>query len=754
MINNEHGAMAYEFGPFRLEPGDYLLTRSGDPVAVPPKVFELLVVLVQHHGHTVEKESLMQTLWPNVTVEESSLTQLVFQLRKTLGEKTSQQHYIETVSKRGYRFVADVRVRGDTELVTPQSEKHFGLDDGKEVEIQTLADESRLEPSQDISGHGPRRSNTEVSVPAPKFIRWTIAGTIALGAGLLAIGLIKWFPRRDMNQSGFPFENVNIRKLTASGKAILPALSPDGKVTAYVVDDSGRQAIWVRQIATTSRVQITEPAEKLIQSLIFARDGQSLYFVEKQKNLTSGSLYQIPVFGGTPRKVLDNVHGPISFSPDGKQFAFIRGNVIEGDTNLVIATTEGDGIQTLAVRKRPDFFSRYAVAWSPDGRAIACAAGRSDLNISLRQIITVGVSDGRETPLGVQSWAEIGEVAWLRDGTGIIVNALPRDSPIFAFQLWHLAYPSGTAQKLFRDLVNYEGVSLATQSDVIALGRSDRVSKIWIAPADATSDARQILSSMSDNYSESFGLSWTSSGKIVYSSHGGGNSDIWIMDADGRNQRQLTFDPEREFWPVVSPDDRFIVFTSQGPNGVHLWRIDIDGGNRRKLTQGQGESFPSFSPDGRSIFFSSMEPGWPVVGKVSIDGGATVMLTQTRSARPVVSPDGKLIACLYFDDALARLVVAVIPVEGGEPIKRFSDLPAPNWSLLQWTPDGQGLAYIATTQGVSNVWVQPISGGSPRQLTEFREDRIYRFAWSRDGKSMAIDRGININDVILLSSSQ
>jgi TolB protein len=333
------------------------------------------------------------------------------------------------------------------------------------------------------------------------------------------------------------------------------------------------------------------------------------------------------------------------------------------------------------------------------------------------------------------------------------VNALPRYSNVFAFQLWHIAYPSGRTQKLLRESVNYEGMSIATRSDAIALGRSSRVSKIWISPSDATSNSKEILSSMSDNYSESFGLSWTSSGKIVYSSHGSGNSDIWIMDPDGRHQKQLTFDAEREVWPIVSPDDRYIVYTSQGPNGVHLWRIDIDGANRKQLTFGKGESFGSFSPDGKSIFFSTMEPGWPAVGKVSIDGGQTVLLTQTRSARPVVSPDGKIVACLYFDQALSRLAVAILPVGGGEPIKVFKDLPLPIWSVLHWTPDGKGLAYIATKEGVANIWMQPIDGAPPVQLTQFTTDLIYRFGWSRDGKQIAIDRGTDVKDIFLLADS-
>jgi Tol biopolymer transport system component len=223
------------------------------------------------------------------------------------------------------------------------------------------------------------------------------------------------------------------------------------------------------------------------------------------------------------------------------------------------------------------------------------------------------------------------------------------------------------------------------------------------------------------------------------------------MDADGRNQKQLTFAPEREFWPVVSQDDRYIVFSSQGPDGVHVWRIDIDGTNRKQLTFGKGESFPALSPDGKSVFFSSMEPGWPAVGKVSIHGGNVNLVTEQRSARPVVSPDGKAIACLYFGEGPPA--VAALSIDGGTQPRVFRNIPLPQYALLQWTPDGKGLAFIVTKDGVSNIWVQPMDGSDAKQLTHFTEDQIYRFAWSRDGKTIAVDRGTDVNDIFLLANS-
>ena len=98
--------LAYEFGPFRLDPAERLLLRDGQAVALTPKAFDLLVYLVEHHGHLVEKQSLMTALWPDTVVEEANLAYNVFALRKALGDTADNGQYIQTIAKKGYRFTA------------------------------------------------------------------------------------------------------------------------------------------------------------------------------------------------------------------------------------------------------------------------------------------------------------------------------------------------------------------------------------------------------------------------------------------------------------------------------------------------------------------------------------------------------------------------------------------------------------------------------------------------------------------------
>jgi Tol biopolymer transport system component len=130
-----------------------------------------------------------------------------------------------------------------------------------------------------------------------------------------------------------------------------------------------------------------------------------------------------------------------------------------------------------------------------------------------------------------------------------------------------------------------------------------------------------------------------------------------------------------------------------------------------------------------------------------------VLITNKLASQPVVSPDGKLIACYLRDERTGAINIALLPFEGGDPIKLF-DLPqtASLYDSVSWTPDGRALTYINGRGIVLNIWLQPVDGGQPRQLTDFHTDRIFSFGWSRDGKWLAVSRGVANNDVVLISN--
>jgi Tol biopolymer transport system component/DNA-binding winged helix-turn-helix (wHTH) protein len=719
----------YEFGPFKIDIANRQLLRNGVLVPLAPKVWDALFVMAESSGRILEKEELMDRLWPDCFVEEGNLTQIIFQLRKALGESAAKQQYIETIPKRGYRFVAEIRrVNGEFE---PRSIQNIGTGQ--------IEEESTTVPTRQ-----PVNYKKRVVIAAAVL-------AIAVTAGFGLAYFLRWNPMT--GGSAASPEEKSIRLLTSSGNAQRPALSSDGKYVAYVIDEAGRQSINMRQVNSSGNAQVIPPAEVNYLGLTFSPDGIFIYYVVQEKDQPNGTLYQVPILGGTPRKILAWVDSKITFSPEGERFAYIRRNVENGETFLFTANADGSREQQLAARKRPDYFLTRGPAWSPDGRTIALGARRfSPGDSSNMYVVTVDAANGNEAMLGSQTWTAVGPIGWLKDGSGVVVVAYHQKSPVIANQLWHLSYPKGEVSRVTNNLNSHEGLSIAAHSDQLVTARSDRVSRLWVALNGDPSRARLIRSVNGDNYSEVMGLCWTPDHRLVYGSHASGNADIWSMDANGGDQKQLTYDVRREVDPVASSDGRYIVYTSEGSGTSYLWRMDIDGRNPRQLTHGKFDDLPSFSPDGRWVVYTSFdESGKLTLWKVSIDGGEPTQLTRQVSLYPAVSPDGKLIACQYRDEQTKRMVISIVPFTGGDPVKVFKEMPLPDYGILRWTPDGRALTYILTRDGISNIWLQPLDGGQPKQLTNFKEDQIFRLAWSRDGKYLAFDRGITIKDIILIS---
>ena len=175
--------------------------------------------------------------------------------------------------------------------------------------------------------------------------------------------------------------------------------------------------------------------------------------------------------------------------------------------------------------------------------------------------------------------------------------------------------------------------------------------------------------------------------------------------------------------------------------------MDIDGGNPKQLTNGNIDHSPSCSPDGRWVLYVHETSGKSTILKVSIDGGNPVHLIDNEASNPVFSPDGKLVACSYGNGK-----VAIIPSEGGQPLKVL-DIPTPFIVEpgARWSSNGRALIFVDTQGGVSNVWRQTLDGGSRKQITDFKSEQIFAFAWSRDGKQLALVRGVETGDVVLIS---
>ncbi|MDQ2855846.1 MAG: winged helix-turn-helix domain-containing protein, partial [Acidobacteriota bacterium] len=757
----------YEFGNFCLDPGRRLLLHAGNTVPLTPKEFDTLLVLVSRGGLLVEKEELLKEIWPETFVGEATLAQNVFTLRRALRRHQPEHQYIETVSKHGYRFVADVRELRDADVILEKrTTTHFIAEEVEDsspsearpsqVSIQTRSDGEPYSKGQKTAA-----SPIELSHVAVKQTAATLPGllkrhrlTIAISlSAALAVAAIVYLASRKPTSSEAAFQKMRISMLTTSGRAVRAAISPNGKYVANSVKDGGQESLWLRQVAGGRNLQVVPPADVRYQGVTFSPDNDFIYYVAYEKNNRISVLYKIPLLGGPPGKLLTDLDSAVTFSADGKNIVFVRNDPEAKASYLMVANVNGTQERKLATRATPDFFSEEGTAWSPDGQSVIAAVGRNEFNRSKMDVMEYRVADGASNRLTARQWDAIGQLAWLADGSAILMDAWDSSTSLLSKQIWQLSYPDGQARRVTNDLNSYHGVSISASNGALVTVRASRATSLWIAPSEDIDHATRITSGTGDLLGEVMGLAWTPDERLVYGSNASGGLDVWIMDADGSNQKQLTVDAEADLKPSVSVDGRTIVFVSWRTGTAHIWRMNSDGSNLKQLTNGAAESYPDLSPDGRWIVYLSAEQNKSHIWKVSTEGGEPVQVSKEWSLSPRVSPDGKVVACFNQDESNGTVKIALIPFAGGEPIKSYA-VPATVFLRggLQWKPDGSALTYIDNNNGVSNFWSQPLDASPPKQLTRFTADKIFRFAWSIDGRRLAFERGMEISDTTMIDN--
>ena len=557
-----------------------------------------------------------------------------------------------------------------------------------------------------------------------------------IGFGIYKLG---WPEKPELSR--VPFQSMSIEPLTSNGKATDAVISPDGRQVVYVLDEGGKRSLWLRQVATMTDLQLREPDKEVFYwSLTISRDGDFLYYVYGGTSIRNRILYQMPLVGGTPKKIIEDIGSPIGLSPDGKQLAFVRSR--EKESAIMIANADGSGEREIA--KRPgnrSFGSFFAggIAWSPDAKKIISVSDVRDSEGRYHNIAEVSVDDGTERIITTHRWHEIQRMVFLTDGSGLLFTAAEKASENRAKQVWFMSYPEGEARKITKDLNHYTDLSLNADSNTLVTVQQNENANIWIAPDGDAGRAIQ-LSSVSGKMDGWDGISWTPDGKLVYHSVTGGNDGVWIMDGDGKNRKRLTSPETIAFWPSVTADGRFIFYNVEIGRMRRVWRMDIDGANQKEMFAGSGpKTAVGF------LYYGDKGGTW----KIPIDGGEPVQIPGVRSVdRCTISPNGELFACQFdpADGGQARL--RVVSAADGGIVKDFTakmELPA----RIRWTPDGRSVTYVSRVEGLRDIWSQPIDGGEPKRITNFRTDQIFSFSWGPENK-LAISHGTSASDVVLI----
>jgi eukaryotic-like serine/threonine-protein kinase len=574
-----------------------------------------------------------------------------------------------------------------------------------------------------------------------------LAGLLLLAAAGVGALVYTSSTEREGRRPEVSFQSAKVARLTSTGKSGGVCISPDGKYVAHVLDDGGRQGLWVRQVATSGNVQIVPPAEVSYRGLTFSPDGSHIYYTVFEKDDRGGALYQVPVLGGDARKLRTGVSSGVTFSPDGGRMAYFRRSIVEGvrEDALMVANADGTGERQLVAGGKDERLFRgpfSGPAWSPDGRLIAYPFGNFLDN--QMTIAAVGAEGGEVRMLTAPQWFAVRQVAWLADGARLLFTASSNAGT--PYQIWQVSASTGETHRVTNDLSDYRIFSLATSPNALAAVQGEVVANIWVMPANDSGRAVPLTSDRNNN-SEA---AWTPDGRIIYNSNAGGGVNLYRIDAGGGSPKQLTVTSQSNGAPVATGDGRYIVFMSDRDGRPNIWRMDPDGSNQVRLTDGV-DLYPQISPDGRWVVYQSWV-GEAKLRRVAIDGGRFEQLTDYVAGRPAISPDGRHIACTYQESTGAPVQLAVIPFAGGPPLKTF---PLPREgettsNILRWTKDGREVVYTRTTGGVTNLWAQPIDGRPPRRITNFTADRIFWFDFSHDGKQIALSRGTQTSDVVLI----
>lgn len=687
--------LIYQFGPFRFDVEESLLLRNGEAVPLPPKALETLRYLLEHRGRLVSKDDLIKAVWPDTFVEEGALVQNVFRLRRALEGVDEGTRYIETVPKRGYRFVGPV-----------------------EVKVAGLDPEAAPAP---VTNRSRSRSRSRRL--------WMVVGATAvlMGAGLL---LVKRQTAKSVGLS-------DVRRLTWNGHAGLSAISKDGKRVAYLADDSQGSSLWVSEVDGGRRSRVLGPIGSKCTGLSFSPDAASIYLV------LDNALHHVPLAGGPAVKLIDDVDEAPAFSPDGRQVAFVREDLGTGESAVVVSNPDGSAAERLAIRRLPSYYG--ALCWRPDGKSLVVAAGivGGARELGLVEIARLG---GVERPVTSHRWASINGLAWVPSGSGLITSA--SEERWMPLQLWHVSYPGGEATRLNQDVMQYRSVTI-TRDGLLATTGGAYTSRVSVVPIPGVDRCATELVRLRDSGESEQRPAWLAAGTIVFDLRRGERGEIWRMDEDGGNRRRLTRNGCDNSSPAATPGG-LIVLAAECGSTSGLWEMDANGAKAKPFWFGRGVNSPSCSRDGRWVFFEFSERGKPIIWRVDRQNGKAEPVTNKLSRFPAVSPDGRTVALYYWNEqAEAPRQIVTVPAAGGAPSKVTDLHEAAQLRSLRWSPDGRELFYLLLENGRADVWRQAVGGGAPRKVTCLDDDRTTSFDLSPDGTRIVCSRVDGWSDVVL-----
>ncbi len=682
----------YEFGPFRLDATERLLLRDGATVALTPKAFDLLFVLVERRGRLLEKDELLKLVWPDTFVEEANLSYNISLIRKALGDGENGHKFIETVPKRGYRFVAGVQESGAEQPESTDASAH-----------KTEEEKRKESLTSQVKRH-------------KKSALLALAVSVSAFGGL-SFGLYKFSTRSESKSSG-PLPTI-IPVTSFQGSEAQPSFSPDGRQIAFVWggEQGNNQDIYVKLVDAGAPLRLTtNPGLDL--NPVWVPDGRYIVFTREGEG---SGIYLVPALGGAERKLAEYFPQrlpfqlSLSYSPDGRYLAVADKTAAADPLSIFLLTVETGARQHLTFPPAGSF-GDLCPAFSPDSKSLAFARSPA---VGTKDIYVVPSAGGEPRRLTFDNKNTVG-LSWTPDGREIVFSSGRGGG----FHLWRVPLAGGAPTRVEVYAQNLMQPTVSRQGNRLAWTQRFNDTNIWRVevpspPGRSTTPVKLIASSIDDGNPQ-----YSPDGqRIVFASERSGNSEIWVCDREGGNPIQLTnLGALTTGTPRWSPDARQIAFDAMLEGNRDIYVISADGGNPARITTEAAEDMcPSWARDGRWIYFGSTRSGRSQIWKMPATGGAAVQVTRQGGFEGFESPDGK-----YFYYAKARQAPGLwrIPVSGGEETLVLNHHSAGYWRY--WAVMEQGI-YFATA-----------ASGRPR--IEF-----FSFATSKVTPVATIDKAIDSN---------
>jgi Tol biopolymer transport system component/DNA-binding winged helix-turn-helix (wHTH) protein len=702
----------YRFGEFRLLADERMLLRDGERVSLTPRVFELLLVLVENAGRLVSKETLLNRIWADSFVEEGNLNQTISRLRRALGERPNENRFIETVPRVGYRFIADVEAIEDnfaeprTVLPKPAATVVVKLSEGREASVV------------------PRRSRRPVLIA---------------GAGLLIAGLAGgalWCGTRDNKpdiddeppkgpvqltndpareegpvftregdirfirwEAGLPRSFVmgadgsNQRRETAINGLQTGLWSPDGKKVIYSKEGDDSGSMYLVDANGANETKLPFPTG----NMAWSADSSKLV-IQSGRTDAHILLYTIATGELIPIVAKVGFEADPSLSPDGRSVVFVSDR--DGNGEIYIQEIDGSNLRRLTNHPAHDEFPTF----SPDGTQIVFNSNRADENFDVWVMNTDGSGLRRLT--NWMSDEEIRPNCWSADGTQLLF-ASNRDGKGNIYKMD--AEPFAPVKILDAEDANlHTPVYSPAGNKLVYVAEADNKSGALHVLDLETKDDKVILTS---EVSEMHPAVSPDGRSIALQHRLDANAEICVISVDGGELRNLTNNPARDVQPSWSPDGSRIAFSSnrEGNYDVFaLYVLNADGTNQHRIYYSNAiNSFPSWSPDGHTIAFSNDKEGLRT-GNFEIFAiePETVNAEQRLTARPrfdidpQFSPDGRRITFASNTDGNWEIYLMN---NDGSGLVRLTRHPGDDVNP-SWSPDGMRVIFSSGRDGRSAIY--------------------------------------------------